>query len=310
MTVLTIPAWGVAELVEREPERPGLGQVRVRVEAAPVHPADVWVHDGTLAALLPDAPSYTPGWGVAGVVEEVGPDVVDLAPGDPVLGLSDWFDTFVGTHASSVVLPARAVGRRPGGLAAAQAAALSLNALTARQALDLLDLPTGATLGVTGAAGGVGGFALELARLRGLEVVGVARETDRGFVEGAGGRLAMRPDDDDADLAEALRAAAGGGALDAVLDTAVLGAPALDAVRDGGVFVAVTGPGTPASEREIRVDTVHVVGDGSQLAELALLATDGAITARVAAMFPLAEAADAYRTVAQGGLRGAVVLIP
>ncbi|MGY4644366.1 zinc-binding dehydrogenase [Cellulomonas sp. URHB0016] len=304
MTVLTIPAFGATELVERDPARPGPGEVRVRVEAAPVHPVDAWVHDGTLAGALPGTPPYTTGWGVAGIVDEVGPGVVDLAPGDAVLGLSDWFDTFVGTHASTVVLPARAVGRRPSTLDAVPAATLSLNALTALQALDLLGLASG-TLGITGGAGGVGGFALELARLRGLEVVAVGREADRDFVERTGAHLAVRSGDD---VAAALLAA--GRPLDAVLDTAVVGAPALAAVRDGGAFVAVTGPGTPQAERGVRVETVHVVGDGAQLAALADLAAAGSLSTRVAATYPLAEAAQAYRAVAAGGLRGAVVLVP
>jgi NADPH:quinone reductase len=303
MTVLTIPAVGVTQLVERTPARPGPGEVRIRVEAAPVHPADVWVHDGSLAALLPEGP-YTTGWGAAGVVDEVGPDVDDLAPGDLVLGLSDWFDTFVGTHASTVVLPARAVGRRPVSLDAVAAASLSLNALTALQALDLAGLTHG-TLGITGGAGGVGGFAVELARLRGLDVVALAREDDRAFVERTGAHLAVRTD---ADAATALRSVVG--PLDAVLDTAVVGAPALGAVRDGGVLVAVTGPGTPPAQRGIRVETVHVVGDGAQLASLARLAAEGALTPRVAATYPLDDAAPAYRAVAAGGLRGAVVLVP
>src|SRR4051794_19376770 len=89
MTVLTIPTFGTTELVERAPDRPGPGQVRLRVEAAPVHPADAWVHDGTFADVLPGRPPYTTGWGVAGLVEEVGAGVDDLAPGDLVLGLSD-----------------------------------------------------------------------------------------------------------------------------------------------------------------------------------------------------------------------------
>jgi len=306
MPALTIPAFGTTELVEREPERPGTGEVRIRVEAAPVHPVDVWVHDGRLAALLPGTPPYTAGWGVAGVVDEVGPGVDDLAVGDAVIGLSDWFDTFVGTHASTVVLPARAVGRRPTGLDAVAAAALSLNALTALQALDLVGLTSG-TLGITGAAGGVGGYALELARLRGLDVVALAREGDREFVERTGARLAVRPDDV-ADTAAALTAVAG--PLDAVLDAALLAGGALPAVRDGGVFIGVTGPGTPPAERGIRTEAVQVVGDWAQLSSLADLAASGAISTRVAATYPLAEADQAYRAVLDGGLRGAVVLVP
>ena len=233
------------ELVDLPVRDPGPGEVRIRVEATPVHPIDVVVSRGYVP--LPPADRYVLGWALAGVVDAVGPGVGDLAPGDPVLALSDWFDTFVGTQASSVVLPRGSVARRPASLSAVDASTLALNALTAAQALDLLALPAGATLAVTGAAGGVGGFAVELARHRGLEVLAVAREDDRAFVERTGARLVLRGSD------------LGTLGADGVLDTAELGAPALAAARDGGTFVAVTAPATPAPERGIRVETVHVV---------------------------------------------------
>lgn len=275
---------------------PGPGEVRVRVEAAPVHPVDVVVARGHVP--LPPADRYVLGWALAGVVDAVGPDVTGLAPGDPVLALSDWFDTFVGAQASSVVLPRGSVASRPASLSAVDASMLALNALTAAQALDLLGLLAGATLAVTGAAGGVGGFAVELARHRGLAVLAVAREADRAFVERTGARLVLRGTD------------LGTLGADGVLDTAELGAPALVAARDGGVLVAVTAPATPAPERGIRVKTVHVVSGSAGLADVAALAVEGVLTPRVADTYPFEKAGDAYAAVEAGGLRGVVVLVP
>ncbi|WP_028049753.1 zinc-binding dehydrogenase [Cellulomonas sp. URHD0024] len=294
---LTVPGpTAELEIVDLPLVTPGPGEVRIRVEAAPVTPADVSTVRGYFP--LPPADRYSLGWGLAGVVDEVGDGVTDLAAGDPVLALSDWFDTLVGTQASSVVLPRSSVGERPASLGAAEASTLALNALTAAQALDLLDLPVGATLAVTGAAGGVGGFVVELARHRGLEVLAVAREEDRAFVERTGARLVVRGTE-----LGTLRA-------DGVLDSAVLGAPALAAVRDGGTFVAVTEPSTPAPERDIRVQTVHVVSDAAALTALAALAVDGVLTPRVAQTYPIEKASDAYAAVATGGVRGGIVLVP
>ncbi|MDM7830111.1 alcohol dehydrogenase catalytic domain-containing protein [Cellulomonas edaphi] len=287
----------VVDVVDVPVVEPGPRQVRVRVEAAPVTATDVSALRGRLP--LRPADRYVLGWSLAGVVDAVGADVNDLEPGDPVLAMSDWFETLTGTQASSVVLPRTSVGRRPAALGPAEASVVALNALSAARALDLLDLPVGATLAVTGAAGSVGGFAIELARHRGLDVLAVAREADRAFVERTGATLAVR-----GTALDALQA-------DGLLDSAVLGAPALAAVRDGGAFVAVTRPATPAPERGIRVTTLAVVSDAAATEALAVLAADGTITPRVAATYPLRDASAAYAEVEGGtGRRGGVVLVP
>ena len=90
----------------------------------------------------------------------------------------------------------------------------------------------------------------------------------------------------------------------------MLGAAALPAVRDGGAFVAVTGPSTPQSERGIRVGTVHVVSESDALARLATLAVEGVLTPRVAETYPIEKASDAYAAIEAGGVRGAIVIVP
>ncbi len=296
--IVTVPGpTAVVDVVDVPVVEPGLGQVRVRVEAAPVTATDVSALRGHLP--LRPADRYVLGWSLAGVVDAIGADVDDLAIGDPVLAMSDWFETLTGTQASSVVLPRASVGRRPASLGSVEASVVALNALSAARALDLLDLPAGSTLAITGAAGSVGGFATELARHRGLNVLAIAREADRAFVERTGAQLVVRGTD-----LGTLRA-------DGLLDSAVLGAPSLAAVRDGGTFVAVTRPSTPAPERGIRVSTLAVVSDGAALEALALLAADGTITPRVAATYPLRQASAAYDALEAGsGLRGGVVLVP
>jgi NADPH:quinone reductase-like Zn-dependent oxidoreductase len=86
------------------------------------------------------------GWDVSGTVTEVGSEVTGLGRGDRVAGLLLLLGLkpSVGTHAVETVLPAGAVARVPDGLDLVEAASLPLNALTARQALDLLGPPKGA----------------------------------------------------------------------------------------------------------------------------------------------------------------------
>ena len=62
--------------------------------------------------------------------------------------------------------------------------------------------------------------------------------------------------------------------------------------------------------RGTRVTTLAIRADGTQLARLSALAGEGRLTARVAEVLPLDQAAEAHRRLAKGGLRGRLVLVP
>ena len=306
MRALIVTTFGgpeTAEIAELPLPEPAAGQVRIRTAASAVHPADLLARSGALAAMLPAQPHYALGWDLAGEVDALGSGVTAFRPGDQVIGLSDWFVGLNGTQAEYVVLPAAAVAAAPTGVPAAEAATLPLNGLTASQALDLLGLEAGQTLLVTGAAGGVGGFAAELAVGRGLTVLGLAGAQDKDFVTGLGAQWVERGDHAAADVLAAVP-----DGVDGVLDTALVGAPLLAAVRDGGVFVNVFPPAAPAAERGIRIDSVGVRSDGAQLAELVGLVEQGGLSLRLAGTHPLDEAPAAHARVAGGGARGGVVL--
>ncbi|MFF8411444.1 alcohol dehydrogenase catalytic domain-containing protein [Streptomyces omiyaensis] len=287
----------------------GPGQVRVRVEAATVHPVDLATRAGALAGagLMSGGGRTGLGWDAAGVVEETGRGVTHVRPGDRVIGMNDRLDVSLGTQAEHVVLDAHAVVPAPAGLAPAAAATLPLAGLTALQALDALALPGGETLLVTGAAGAVGGYAVQLAAARGLRVVATARAADEELVRELGAALFVPAGPDR--LGTAVRALVPGGAAGA-LDAAVLGAAALDAVRTGGAFAALVAGGAPYPLRGIGVTPVWVRADRAGLARLAALAEEGTLTPRVADTLPLARAAEAHHRLSRGGLRGRLVLVP
>ncbi|MEU7025393.1 NADP-dependent oxidoreductase [Streptomyces sp. NPDC046275] len=287
----------------------GPGQVRIRVEAATVHPVDLATRAGVLAeaGLVPPRERTGLGWDVAGVVEETGPGVTAVRPGDRVIGMNDRLDVPLGTQAEQVVLDAHAVAPAPAGLVPAAAATLPLAGLTALQALDALALPDGETLLVTGAAGAVGGYAVQLAAARGLRVVATARPDDEPLVRDLGAALFVPADAPR--LGEAVRALVPGGVAGA-LDGAVLGAAALDAVRTGGAFASLVAGGAPPALRGTRVVPVWVRADAADLSRLAALAEQGLLTPRVARTLPLTQAAEAHRALERGGLRGRLVLVP
>jgi NADPH:quinone reductase-like Zn-dependent oxidoreductase len=282
----------------------GPGQVLIRVEAAAVNPADLAARAGAFGPMLPPG-RYVPGWDVAGIVVETAADVGGFELGEAVVGTSEWLRTHVGTHAEHVALDATAIAPAPTTVPSVEAATLPVNALTAVQALDLLRLSPGSTLAVTGAGGAVGGYAVELARLRGLHVIGIGSEQDSAFLTKLGATFVPRSEDP----AGAVRHITADG-VDGMLDAAALGPAALAAVRDEGAFVSVLRPATPPARRGIRVDTVSVRSDGDTLRDLVALVDDDRLTLRVANTFPLEEAAQAHALLARRGVRGRPVLLP
>jgi len=180
----------VIELADVPVPQPGTGQVRIRVQAAPVHPVDIATRAGRLAehGLMAASGDVGLGWDLAGVVEALGPGVDRFTTGDMVIGMRDLLTAPVGAQAEQVVLDTDAVAPAPRSVTPVEASTIPLNSLTAAQALDLLALQPGQWLLVTGAAGALGGYALQLAVLRGLRTVAVAAPGD----EEAGPRARRR----------------------------------------------------------------------------------------------------------------------
>jgi NADPH2:quinone reductase len=301
------------EVIDAPVPEAGRGQVRIRVEAAAVNPVDIATREGLMNVARPgvirERSQVGIGWDVAGVIDATGPDVTGFAAGERVIGLRDRLDLPLGTYAEQVVLDvadvARTAGAVAGGDSAAALSTIPLNGLTAIQALDILAPLAGQTVLVTGAAGGLGAFSVELAAMRGLRVIAAAGDGDEKLVRSLGAAEFIPRS---ADLAAAVRDLVPGG-VDAARDAAVLGYPALDAVRARGAFAAFVGTG-PVPVRGIRVVPVNIHADGAALAGLADLAAAGKLTLRVADTYPLADAARAHERLQAGGVRGRLVLVP
>ena len=285
------------EIIDVPVAEPGPDEVRVRIAAAAVNPVDLAVAGGVLHGMgLINQPDHTGlGWDFAGTVSAAGPGV-DLPAGTRVAGLVDGFDRDFGTYAEQLIVPAANLAVVPGGLDLAAASTVPLNALTAAQILDLLgDAPAdGNRLLVTGAAGAVGAYVASLAQDRGWQVTGLARAEDEDFVRGLGAGFTTHAEP----------------GWDAVADGAVMQEKALALVRDGGAFVGVQPSAKLPTERGIRVNAVMVHPDDPRLAGLLARTASGELPARVHAVVPLDQVADAHRAVAKGGLRGRYVLKP
>ncbi|GHB62159.1 hypothetical protein GCM10010377_61600 [Streptomyces viridiviolaceus] len=88
-----------------------------------------------------------PGWDVAGVVERVGFDVEEYAPGDEVFGCIRKDSVQHGAYAEPVSAHVRMLARKPAALTWEQAAAVPLAGLTAYQAVKRVGVRAGDTAG-------------------------------------------------------------------------------------------------------------------------------------------------------------------
>jgi len=297
----------VLQVAEVPEPQAGPGQMRIRVHAAAVNPTDTYVGTGARAEMQKDdPPPYVPGMDAAGVLDQIGEGVeTELAVGDHVMAIVLPKGSH-GAYSEYLVLPAASVARVPAGATDAEASTLPMNGLTARLTLDLLALVPGQTLAVTGAAGCYGGYVVQLAKADGLRVVADASEADEQLVRDLGADVVVRRGDD---VAARIRDVVPDG-VDGLADGSVQNELLLPAIKDGGGFATVRAWNGP-SERGITIHAVWVRSYVKEQAKLDLLrqqVEDGAVTLRVARTFPAAEAAEAHRLLAAGGMRGRLVL--
>jgi NADPH:quinone reductase-like Zn-dependent oxidoreductase len=248
-----------------------------------------------------------PGIDLAGVIDTIGPDTETvLRPGDPVIAVVRPYGPRGGAYADFVVAPLDSVAPIPDGADFPAASTFLMNALTARLGLDLLAVPAGGTIAVTGAAGAFGGYAIQLAKADGLRVLADAAPKDRELVSALGADEVVPRG---ADVTRHFRELVPDG-VDALLDGAVLDAQALPAIRDGGGLSTIRGWDGP-TERGIRIHPTWVndiLTDNTRIKRLRDQASKGVLTLRVADVLPAEQAAQAHRRLAEGGVRGRLVL--
>jgi NADPH2:quinone reductase len=176
MKAISVEEFGgpeVMKLVELPRPQPGPGQVLVRMHAAGINPVETYIRAGTYSR-KPALP-FTPGNDGAGVIEQAG-EGVNLRPGDRVYTGG----SISGTYAEYALCNAAQVHPLPANVSFAQGAAVGTPYATAYRGLfQRAQAKPGETVLVHGASGGVGTAGVQLARARGLRVLGTAG-TDRG----------------------------------------------------------------------------------------------------------------------------------
>ena len=280
---------------------PGPGQVLAQVKAAGINPGEAKIREGMLHARWPATFPSGQGSDLAGIVAGTGPGVTGVAVGDEVIGFTD----NRASQAEYALVQAQNLTAKPASVPWEVAGSLFVAGATAYAAVRAVSLSDGDTVVVSGAAGGVGSIAVQLARLAGATVIGLASQANHEWLAGHG----------------VIPVAYGDGVADRIGDAA----DQIDAFIDtfGADYVQLAlGLGVKPS----RVDTIVNFGavqeygvkaegnaagaSASVLAELAALIAAGQLEVPVAATFPLTEVRAAYRRLAEGHIRGKIVLVP
>ncbi len=300
MWALQFTEYGEPEVItlgEAPEPHAGPGQIRIAVRAASVNPIDWKVRSGLYAQGKPlDGTGYL-GFDAAGVVDEVGEGVTDVAVGDDVFGQGS------NTQAEFAVLDSWA--RKPASVDWAVAAAAGVASETSERVLRLLGVTEGTTLFIDGGAGGVGSAATQFAKARGAMVIASASEANQDYLREIGA-IPVVYGEGMVERVQALQI----GKVDAVLDT--VGKTPIDDLisltTEPSQVVSIANFGAAASG-------ARVTGGGSDsqpmkaLAEAAELLEQSKLVIKIQT-FPFDRAAEAHQISQDGHARGKLVLVP
>jgi NADPH:quinone reductase-like Zn-dependent oxidoreductase len=287
---------------------PSAGQARVRVAATTFNGVDGNIRAGLMQGPMPLTLPHIPGLDVAGTIDALGEGVSGLEVGDHVIGFLPFVDD--GASAEYVLAPVESLAPAPTSIPLADAAALPLVGLTARQALfDHAGLEAGQRVLISGAGGAVGGYAVQLARTAGAHVIAVAGPRSRDQVTANGADEVI--DHTTTDVTTAVTEP-----VDVLLNLAPIDPARFAAlaalVRDGGVVVSTTVwmPAPGDEDRGVRGIDVFVTSDAKQLSELVARIDRGELAVDVAHRVPLGDLPAIHAAAAAGSLQGKVVVLP
>jgi NADPH:quinone reductase-like Zn-dependent oxidoreductase len=284
----------VLSLLDVPEPHPSAGEVRMAVRAVGVNPADWKFRSGAMGGELPRGT----GLEAAGIVDEVGEGVSDVAAGDAVFGSTS-------AGAADFALLSH-YARMPPSIDFTHAAALPVAVETATRGLDELGVSDGQTLVINGAAGAVGTAAIQFAVRRGARVIATASTANFDRLQGYGAETTTYGDG----LEERVRALAPDG-VDRAFDAGPGGAlRALVALAGGPEYVIAIADFAGAQETGVTftggADSVrawHALDDVTTLIEA------GTFELPVAETFPLERIADAHRASETGHVRGKLVVL-
>lgn len=309
----------VLRLEQVEAGAPGPGQARVRHRYVAVNFIDIYFRTGRYPLALPNGL----GSDAVGVVEEVGPGVTDVKPGDRVgylLGPQ-------GAYADVRVLPADVLIPLPDTVSDSTAATLMMKGMTAQYLFrQVYPLQGGETILYHAAAGGVGLIACQWARALGVRMIGTVSTDEKAAVARAHGCSEVIVTSRE-DIAKRVRELTDGKGVPVVYDSVGKDTlmASLDSLQPRGHLVS-----NGTSSGPVVIDTTLLAMKGSlwvtrpamvhyaaprahmlgMAKELFDLVAAGKIRSEPSRVYPLAEAAEAHRALESRKTTGATVLVP
>jgi NADPH:quinone reductase-like Zn-dependent oxidoreductase len=307
MRAIITPVYGGSEVLQyQEVAVPSIkpDEILVQVHSAGVSPFDIHVRDGWYKA----SPNYPLpiilGWELSGKVVAIGTQTSRFREGDEIFAHPSVYRSG-GAYAEYVAVKEIESTHKPATMSHHQAAALSMNALTAWQALfDVAQLTANQKILIHAAAGGVGHLAVQLAKWRGAYVIGTASAKNKEFLSNLGAdEIIDYTNDPFENLAKD---------VDVVLDT--IGGETLiksfSITKKNGIVVSIVDFENIklAPKFGIRGENVIVSPNFQQLSKIANLFEEKMIQAHIETIFPLAEASKSHIQIQSGHTCGKIVL--
>ena len=280
----------------------------IKVKEISINPVDIKTRNGK--SLYDDLKKESPiilGWDVSGLITEVGPGVEQFKTGDEVFRMIH-FPGHGKAYAEYVVAPVSHMALKPTNISHEEAAAATLAALTAWQALVThAKVKKGQKVLIHAAAGGVGHYAIQIAKHLGAYVIGTSSAANREFVIGLGADEHI--DYKTQRLEDAVKE------VDFVLDS--IGETTIDAsvavTKKGGTVIFLPGGTTDEKLKTLNSSGVKcyrilVESNGNDMKQLAILLEKGIIKSHVSKVFPFDGITDAHLQIETGKTVGKVVV--
>lgn len=296
---------GPETLVYEDAPRPTplTNEVLIRVRAASVNPIDWKIRDGYGQDIFNHQMPLILGWDVAGTIEAVGPEVDKFKLGDPVYGYTSLLRD--GAYAEFIVAKQEEIALKPASLDFVQAAAVPIAALTTWQAMfDTANLKENQKVLIHAASGGVGSIAVQLAKAKGVYVIGTASARNADFVRELG--VDEFIDYQSTQFETVVHD------VDVVFDT--IGGDTQErsfgVLRTGGFLVSIVGAPSPelTAQYGVRSAMLPAQPNATQLNEITELIDSGKVKPFVETVLPLSEARQAHEMSQSGRTRGKIVL--
>ena len=277
--------------------------VLIEVHAASVNPIDNILRAGYMKDFLPLTFPHVMGYDVSGKVVEIGKDVQNIKVGDAVFARPNQEDA--GAIAQFARLKENELAIIPANVSYTDAASVPLAGLTAWQALITKgDLKKGDKVLIHAGSGGVGTYAIQIAKHFGAYVATTTSAKNAELVSNLGADLVIdykttKFEDELSDY-DLVVDALGGETL----------AKSFNVLKKGGTLISIKGQDTDglADKYGVRFESFFMSPDGTMLAELGALISDGIVKPVIDSAFSMDQASAAYDRLATGRAVGKIVI--